>query len=213
MSGFILKGMETQESGYEEKRYQAFIDERKLLLDAEREAARTFDKAVLTVASGSFVFSMAFVKELLATPIPHALWLLWLFWVLLAVVILMSLMSFLATQHACRRMIQFAEHSLQSAVVTPDAGLAVQGRSKQKDVWRRIIGVCNWGSVVVLVIALLVWIAFVQNNFVARRTPDPMAEKRPVPPPRPADNEPNEQTSFTPPPPPPPPPRPSKPSK
>jgi hypothetical protein len=43
-------------------------DERKEYVDAARESARTFDKAVLTFGSAVFGFSIAFLKDIAPTP-------------------------------------------------------------------------------------------------------------------------------------------------
>lgn len=44
--------------------YQVYLDERKALIDAEREGARLFDKAILTLTAGAFGLSLAFIKQI-----------------------------------------------------------------------------------------------------------------------------------------------------
>ncbi len=44
-------------------RYEVYLDERKLLVDAKREGAQSFDKAILTLAAGAFGLSLTFIKE------------------------------------------------------------------------------------------------------------------------------------------------------
>ena len=49
------------------------LEERAQLIDAARENARTFDKAVLTFGSAVFGFSIAFLKDVAPHPAPPAL--------------------------------------------------------------------------------------------------------------------------------------------
>lgn len=42
---------EPNESTLDQQKYQLYLEERKLLIDAERESARAFGKAILTFAS------------------------------------------------------------------------------------------------------------------------------------------------------------------
>jgi hypothetical protein len=46
-----------------QKRYEDYRDERKALIDAARESARTFDQAMLAFGSVVFGFSIGFIKE------------------------------------------------------------------------------------------------------------------------------------------------------
>ena len=59
--------MADEETGFEEephaKAHQLYLDDRKDLVDAARESARTFDKAVLTFGAAVLGFSIAFLKE------------------------------------------------------------------------------------------------------------------------------------------------------
>jgi len=62
------------------------LEERAQLIDAARESARTFDKAVLTFGSVVFGFSIAFLKDVAPHPAPDTLrwlgiaWALFLAW-------------------------------------------------------------------------------------------------------------------------------------
>src|ERR1019366_5848099 len=52
---------------------QLYLNEREKLIDAARESARTFDKAVLAFGSAVFGFSIAFVKDLAPIAAPDTL--------------------------------------------------------------------------------------------------------------------------------------------
>jgi hypothetical protein len=44
--------------------HELYLNERSQLIDAARESARTFDKAVLTFGSVAFGFSIGFIKDI-----------------------------------------------------------------------------------------------------------------------------------------------------
>ena len=54
--------MDPQE-GPTKSEYEVYLEERKLLVDAEREGARTFDKAILTLAAGALALSITFLEK------------------------------------------------------------------------------------------------------------------------------------------------------
>ena len=88
-----------------EKRYNQYIEERKILLESHRMSSQSFDKAILTLSSGSFAFTFAFLKELVPKPIETTYWALHLSWFLFAFSILVILFSFLTSQKACLKQI------------------------------------------------------------------------------------------------------------
>lgn len=56
-------------AGPPKSEYDVYLEERKLLIDAARESARTFDKAILTFAAAAFGFSVALLKEAARIPL------------------------------------------------------------------------------------------------------------------------------------------------
>ena len=64
-----------------ETKYQQYLDERKLLIDAEAEGARSFDKAIMTLSAGALGLSLTFIKEIVCHPHGSTLWLLIGAWV------------------------------------------------------------------------------------------------------------------------------------
>ena len=77
------------------------LDERAQLIDAARESARTFDKAVLTFGAAAFGFSVAFVKDVAPHPAPETMRWLEGAWLLFSLGLLTILVSFLFSQQAC----------------------------------------------------------------------------------------------------------------
>lgn len=104
--------MEQQKENGKTLEYEVYLDERKLLVDAIREGARSFDKAILTLSAGAFGLSLAFVKQIAPTVQPRTIILLITSWVLFAISILVTLISFLTSQSACRRQIEILESKL-----------------------------------------------------------------------------------------------------
>ncbi len=45
-------------------KYKVYLEERKLLVDAVREGARSFDKTILALASGAFGLSLTFIRQM-----------------------------------------------------------------------------------------------------------------------------------------------------
>jgi hypothetical protein len=73
-----------------------------LMDDAEREAARNFDKAVLALASGAFGVTVIFVREVAPEIRPDVVPWLICSWTMFAASILSTLLSLLFGQYACR---------------------------------------------------------------------------------------------------------------
>ncbi|MDD5014531.1 MAG: hypothetical protein PHW73_05450 [Atribacterota bacterium] len=44
--------------------YKIYLEERKLLVDASRESAQSFDKTMLVLASGAFGLSLTFIRQI-----------------------------------------------------------------------------------------------------------------------------------------------------
>ena len=104
--------MTSNQGGKEERRvpndgddlkYQVYLDERKSLVDAEREGARLFDKAILTLSGGAFGLSITFIRNLAPEIKPETLLFLICAWAGFGVSLLLTLSSFLMSQWACTR--------------------------------------------------------------------------------------------------------------
>lgn len=93
----------------DDSEYQVYLDERKALIDAEREGARLFDKAILTLTAGAFGLSLAFIKQIVT--VIKCGTLLWLIigWAGFSLSLLSTLTSFLTSQSACRRQLKILE--------------------------------------------------------------------------------------------------------
>jgi hypothetical protein len=136
-----------------EQRYQLYLEERKLLIGAEAEGARSFDKAVLMVASGSFAVSIAFLKDVVPVPLPQSRWLILVAWFFFAASILSIIGSFLTTQAACRKQILLSHDSL------------VEARDDASNGWNTATHALNIFGPIELVGGFIFWSSFVYRNF------------------------------------------------
>lgn len=83
--------------------YQVYLEERKQSIDAERETAQQFDKAILTLAAGALALSITFINQIAPHPKSQSKWFLIMAWTLFCLSLLSTLISFLTSQVACRR--------------------------------------------------------------------------------------------------------------
>jgi len=89
--------------------YKVYLEERKLLVDAAREGARSFDKTILALASGAFGLSLTFIKQISPNIKSEIVYLLICAWVGFCISLLSTLISFLTSQSACLKQIEILE--------------------------------------------------------------------------------------------------------
>lgn len=132
--------------------YELYLEERKQLIDAARESARTFDKAVLTFGSAVFGFSIAFVKDVAPHPVNSSLTWLGVSWGLFSIGLLAILLSFLFSHRACMFEISVGEKALGKS----------ENRPHNK--WSDRTDFCNFASVLSLFGGLVTWSIFALVN-------------------------------------------------
>jgi hypothetical protein len=164
-----------------DKVHEQYLDERKQLVDAARERARTFDKAVLTFGSAVFGFSIAFLKDVAPKPAPDTLKWLGAAWRAFAVGLLLILLSFLFSHRACMFEIECADQKRDD----PDC-------ETKKNRWSTITDGCNFVCIGFLFLALISWSVFAfenlgrEGNASMDKVVTPTEKKGYVPPPAPA---------------------------
>lgn len=131
-----------------------YVEERRALVDAEREAAQSFDKFMVTLSAGAFGLSITFVREL--TNNPQSLWLLRSAWGAFGLSLCAILASFLLSQAALRR---------QRAILDEiEQGQEDDAREK-KNVPATITNLLNWISIALFVCGATALIAFAVANY------------------------------------------------
>jgi len=84
-------------------KYKVYLEERKLLIHAEYEESRLFDKAILTLTAGAFGLSLTFIRQIVPTIRSGTVWMLIFAWVGFGISLLSTLISFLTSQSACSK--------------------------------------------------------------------------------------------------------------
>lgn len=136
----------------ETQRYQLYIDERKMLIEAIKDSASSFDKAILTFGSGAFAISIAFLKDIAPNPHPNTLPLLGWSWLLFAASLVLILVAFVMSQKACNAQIDISYDEL------------VKRMERRKNGWGIATTILNYLSILVLALAFLLSGLFVYWN-------------------------------------------------
>lgn len=150
--------------------YAQYIKNRLELIDAAREAARTFDKAVLAFGSAIFGASVAFLKDVAPKPLIETVNLLCISWILFAIGLFAALLSFLFSHRTCHARIDEADEEYLKRATKPDTELPESKQVPSKkmkrtpEFWGTITSSCNWASVVLLFAGVVAWIVFAYEN-------------------------------------------------
>lgn len=134
-----------------EKR-KTYLDERKLLVDAERESARSFDKAMLTLSSGALALSITFIRQI--APVPRSEAYLYFAWGGFILALLCTLVSLLSSQSTLRKQREILDSKNRGQ---PTA-------SEQKNVMSGVTNFLNWFSILSFIVGVLWLTAFAVKN-------------------------------------------------
>lgn len=145
--------MEDELAKYRSDMNALYRDERKLLIDAARESARTFDKAVLTFGSAVFGASIVFIRDVAPNPQHYTLKWLGLSWAGFSIGLLCILLSFLFSHKACMFEIEEGERMLES-----------DSYKRKTNRWSNLTDFCNYFCVGFLFLGLLSWSVFAFEN-------------------------------------------------
>lgn len=136
---------------------QAYLEERKLLIDAEREASRSFDQAMITLSAGALGLSVTFIEKL-APSTAACQYLLYLAWIGFASALLAILSSFLCSQFAMRRQrdLNDKNYQKQSLEQIPNSTLG----DEDKNGWATTTNILNWLSIVCFISGVALLLSF-----------------------------------------------------
>ena len=152
-----MADVEEQESemgaAYTPEEYAAHMEERKTLIEAARESAKTFDQAVLAFGSAIFGASIAFLKDV--APHPQTFTLKWLggAWLLFSAGLLAALMSFIWSHKAC-----------MSEIDAATATLGKPNAQRPANRWSELTDKCNYVCIGLLFLGLASWSIFALEN-------------------------------------------------
>lgn len=119
-------------------------DERKLLIDAKRDAARSFDQTMITLSAGALGLSLTFVQQLATKP---AEWRAFLSvaWICFGFALVAILISFIAFQYAIDAKIDLKEQIARW--------------------WDKAARCANWTSLVSFMLGVVALLIFSIKNF------------------------------------------------
>lgn len=129
--------------------YQTYLAERKILIDAERDTAHQFDKAILTLAAGALALSITFINQIAPQPKPNSIYFLITAWSFFGLSILSTLISFLTSQIACRQM----REVLDQQQVTKNKDY----KEPSAKTWTNVLNYFSIGSFILGVIFLVIF--------------------------------------------------------
>jgi hypothetical protein len=139
----------------ESVKYQAYLDERKTLVEGEQKSVAHFDSTILTLAAGALGVSLVFIEKIAPEPLPRTLWLLYGAWGAYAGSLLVILISFLTSGRAFRRQRKILEDTFW-----PDVRLNADVRNG----WTVATRFLNIGSVVIFFIGTCFLVQFSVTN-------------------------------------------------
>lgn len=144
---------ESENNECSQQEFDLYLEERKLLIDAAREAARTFDQAVLAFGTAAFAGSITFLKDVAPRPEAYSLKWLAISWALFSLGLLGVMLSFLFSHRACMVEIE----------VGGDA-LGKQGYKRKPNRYSLLTTLANYLCIGFLFLGLLSWSVFAFEN-------------------------------------------------
>jgi len=131
-------------------KYKVYLEERKSLVDAVREGARSFDKTILALASGAFGLSLTFIRQISPNIRPEIVFLLIYAWIGFCISLLSTLISFLTSQSACLKQIKTLEAEYLNS----------QSDHDKKDNLKNMASVCTWWLNILSIFAFIIGVIF-----------------------------------------------------
>ena len=149
----MADGNNTQEGTQtpEEREREEYLEERKILVEAERQAAESFDKSLITLSSGALALTVPFIRFL--APNPTALCLLFVAWGGFILALLTILFSILVSQGALRK-----QRDILDELYRHNADAA------QKNRLADVTNALNTASIVLFVGGVLMFALFAGRN-------------------------------------------------
>ncbi len=136
--------------------YELYKRRRNFLIDLGREASRSYDKYILTLAAGTFGLSLLFIENVTkGNIISDTKWCLVSSWVAFGVSILSTLLSFLCGQEASSKEIEILDKEFET------------GKTDKSKIRERLANFTKWlnrSSMVLFIIGVIFLIIFSSQN-------------------------------------------------
>lgn len=129
---------------------EAYLEERKSLVEAEGEASQSLDKALITLSAGAFGLSLLFISRI--APNPEALRWLYLAWGGFVASLVTILTSFLASQKAFRRARELLDEDFK------------HGDVREGSIWDKVTAGLTIVSIAAFIIGVVALAVFATRN-------------------------------------------------
>lgn len=130
---------------------EAYLEERKSLVEAEGEASQSLDKALITLSAGAFGLSLLFISRI--APDPEALRWLYVAWGGFISSLVAILSSFLASQKAFRRALELLDDDFRNA-----------GNGRESSFWSKLTAGLTITSISAFIIGVVALAVFATRN-------------------------------------------------
>lgn len=163
--------------GVSDQLYEAYLKQRRYLIDAEREAAKSYDRWLLTLSGGALALSMTFIKDVVS---PNGVdgpgWLL-AAWLTLGGAVALGLVCIYVSQKAHEEFRGYLDDTLEEFQAKSDhAGFWAAVRTKEeKSRYAWWVGKLNFLSGAAFVVGITLLSYFACMN-VPQRSSKPMPE-------------------------------------
>ena len=124
--------------------YKIYLEERKLLVDASRESAQSFDKTILVLASGAFGLSLTFIRQIFPIIKSETIFFLIYAWIGFCICLLSTLISFLTSQYACSKQIKILEAKYFNNQNAYDKQATLKNRASVFTCWLNILSILSF---------------------------------------------------------------------
>ena len=137
-------------------RQQVYLEHRRELVVGEMEQARSYDKHILTLASGGLALSVVFLQHVAPNPVCWTFTFIILAWLAMTLCILSTLLSFLLSQAAYRQARDDADEAMRTL-----EGHEPPVKPNLCSTWTNRL---NWCSMIFFVSGVISFLIFAAGN-------------------------------------------------
>lgn len=135
-------------TGVPQPLYSSYLEHRRYLIESEQDAAKSYDRWLLTLSGGALGLSMVFARDIAVPAGTAHAWLLLAAWLSLSLAIALGLVSIYLSQTAHEEFRRVLDETLEAHAANREyAGFWSKVREKQARSWRaRWVGWLNLAS-------------------------------------------------------------------
>ncbi len=141
--------------GDSSQNHEIYLNERQSLKSFQLESYKSFDKWLLTLSSGAFGISLAFIRQIAPKPDPETIVFIIIAWIGFCLAILTTLSSFLSSQRGFSKLIEELDLEYETG---KEASMA------KSDRWRAVVLTLNIFSILFFMIGVSCICVFAIKN-------------------------------------------------